>query len=80
VAGDGHDLPWLIDEGIPGVAAMIHDVVEGFEDPVREPVLAHELPYVFLTVEFGRPRRQWHQRYIAGHLQRAGAMPAGLIE
>jgi hypothetical protein len=31
---NGHDLPWLIDEGVPGVAAMIDDIVEGFEDPV----------------------------------------------
>ena len=29
---------------------MVEDVVEGFEDPVREPVFAHELPYVFLRV------------------------------
>jgi hypothetical protein len=34
----------LIDERIPSVAAAIDDVVEGFEDSVREPVLSHELP------------------------------------
>jgi hypothetical protein len=28
---------------VPGVAAVIDDVVEGFEDPVRQPVLTHEL-------------------------------------
>src|SRR6266700_1068103 len=28
---DGHDFPGLIDEGVPGVAAVIDDVVEGFE-------------------------------------------------
>jgi len=33
----------LIDELVPGVAAMIDDVVEGLEDPVREPVFAYEL-------------------------------------
>jgi hypothetical protein len=34
-ACDGHDFPGLIDEGVPGVAAVIDDVVEGFEDSVR---------------------------------------------
>src|SRR6266853_555147 len=47
---DGHDFPGLIDEGVPGVAAVIDDVVEGFEDAVRQPVLAHELPDIFLAV------------------------------
>jgi hypothetical protein len=37
--GDGHDFPRLIDERVPGVAAMIDDVVEGFENSVRQPVL-----------------------------------------
>ena len=32
---DGHDLPRLIDEGVPGIAAVIDDIVEGFEDTVR---------------------------------------------
>jgi hypothetical protein len=31
---DGHDLPGLIEEGIPGVTAVVDDIVEGFEDPV----------------------------------------------
>lgn len=35
---------------------MIDDIIEGSEDPVREPVLAHEQPDIFLTVEFGRTR------------------------
>ena len=48
-----HDAPGLIGELVPGIAAVVDDVVEGFEDPVREPVFAHELPYVFLRVELG---------------------------
>jgi hypothetical protein len=32
--GDGHDFPGLVDEGVPGVAAVIDDVVEGLEDAV----------------------------------------------
>jgi hypothetical protein len=33
-AGDGYDFPWLVEERIPGAAAVIDDVVEGFEDAV----------------------------------------------
>jgi hypothetical protein len=33
-ARDGHDLPGLIEERVPGVTAMVDDIVEGFEDPV----------------------------------------------
>ncbi len=50
---DGHDSPGLIDELVPGVAAMVDDVAVGFEDAVGEPVLAHELPDVFDRVQFG---------------------------
>jgi hypothetical protein len=32
----------LIGERIPGVAAVIDDFVEGFEDAVRQPVRPHE--------------------------------------
>ena len=32
---------------------MIDDVVEGFEDPIREPIFAHELPDVFLGIQLG---------------------------
>ena len=37
---------------------MIDDVVEGFEDAVGEPVLPHELPHIFLAVEFRCARRR----------------------
>ena len=79
-ASDGHDFPGLIDEGIPGVAAVIDNVVEGFEDSVRQPVLSHALPDVFLGVELWRTRRQGQERQVAGNLQVLGAVPAGLIE
>ena len=39
-ARDGHDSPRLIDERVPGVAAVIDDVVEGFENSVRQPILS----------------------------------------
>ena len=55
---DGHDFPGLIDEGVPGIATVIDDVVEGFEDPVRQPVLSDELPDIFLAVELRCTRWQ----------------------
>jgi hypothetical protein len=42
-ACDGHDFPGLIEEGVPGIAAVIDDIVAGFEDSVQQPVLSHEL-------------------------------------
>ena len=44
---DGHDAPWLADEFVPGKAAVVDDVVVGFEDPVGEPVGHLEEPAVF---------------------------------
>jgi hypothetical protein len=37
----------------PSVAAVVDDIVEGFENSVRQPVLPNELPDIFLAVEFG---------------------------
>src|SRR5262245_54672631 len=47
---------------VPGVAAVIDDVVEGFENSVRQPVLPHELPDIFLAVEFGCAWRELQER------------------
>jgi len=77
---DGHDPPRLIDEVVPGVAAVIDDVVEGFEDPVREPIFAHELPDVFLGIQFGTLSGQRDERDVGGDVQPAGEMPSGLID
>jgi hypothetical protein len=41
-----HDAPGLVDQLVPGEAAVIEDVGVGGEDPVRQPVVAHELPDV----------------------------------
>jgi hypothetical protein len=35
---DNHDFPGSVDKGIPGVTAVIDNIVAGFEDSVREPV------------------------------------------
>ncbi len=43
---DGHNFPRPLDEVVPGVTAMVEDILIGREDPVREPVVADELPDV----------------------------------
>src|SRR5215469_7177294 len=65
---------------VPGVAAVIDDVVEGFENSVRQPVLPHELPDIFLAVEFGCAWRELQERDVVWNLEGLGAMPPGLIE
>ncbi len=40
---DGHDFPRLVYEAVPGVAAVLEDILVGLEDPVREPVVTDEL-------------------------------------
>ena len=77
---DRHDAPRLIGEAVPGEAALVEDVVVGFEDAVRQPVIAHELPDVFDRVEFGALRRQRHERYVGRNDQRPRAVPPRLVE
>src|SRR5438477_2508255 len=79
-AGNGDEFPGLVDERIPGEAAMVDDIVEGLEDTVRQPVCPHELPDVFLTVELRCAWRQWQERDIVGRPEVFCAMPSGLIE
>ena len=78
-AADCHDAPWLIDELVPSLAAVVDDVVVGCEDPVRQPVVAHELPDVLDRVEFGALGRQRDDADVGGHLELAGRVPSGLI-
>ena len=65
-----HDAPWLIGEAVPGEAAVVEDVVVGFEDAVRQPVIAHELPDVLDRVELGAFGRQRHEGDVGGNDQR----------
>ena len=46
--------PWLVDEAVPGKAAVIDDLVIGLEYAIGEPVVAGELPDVFDRVGLGR--------------------------
>jgi hypothetical protein len=68
-AADSHDVPRLIDELIPGFAAVVDDVVVGCEDPVGEPVVAHELPDILNRVEFRTFGRERDDADIAGNIQ-----------
>src|SRR5262249_3759100 len=77
---DGHDFPGLVDELVPCVATVVDDVVVGFEDAVRKPIVADELPDVFLRVQLGAFGWQRDQGDVGGDLQAAGKMPSGLIE
>src|SRR3954447_18707421 len=76
----GHDLPRLIDEAVPCLAAMVDDVVVGLEDAVREPVVAHELPDILDGVQLWAFRWERHQRDGRRHDEVARQVPAGLIE
>src|SRR6516164_2557871 len=71
-AGDGHDFPRLIDERVPGVAAVIE-----FGSTTSSAV---ELPDIFLAVEFGCAWRKPQERDVVWNLEGLGAMPPGLIE
>ena len=64
---DGHDLPGSVDKGIPGITAVIDDIVVGFEDAVREPVVAHILPDIFDRIELRAFRRQRDNGDIGGN-------------
>ena len=68
---DRHDGPRLVDEAVPGKAAVIADVVVGAEEAVGEPIVADALPDVFDRVELGQLRRQRHQGDIVGDVELA---------
>src|ERR1700730_16136555 len=55
---DGHDGPRLVGKSVPGITAVVEDVLIGPEDTVREPVVLHELPEVLDRIELGALGRQ----------------------
>src|SRR4029077_13234919 len=59
---------------------MVEDVVVGFEDAVREPIVAHELPDVLDRIELGRFRRQRQERDVVWDGKPLRDMPSGLIK
>lgn len=74
-----HDAPGRSDQLVPGVGTVIDDVVKAAERPVREPIVAYELPDVFLRVQLGALGRQSHDGDVRGHGEPFGDMPPGLI-
>jgi hypothetical protein len=77
---DGHDAPGLIDELIPGRAAMVDEIVVRFEDAVGEPVVAHELPNVFDRIEFRAFRRQRNDADVGRNDEAPRQVPASLVD
>ena len=77
---DGHDAPWLIDEIVPGEAAVVDDVIVGFEDAVRQPVVTHELPDILDRVELGASRWQRQEGDVGRDDQLGRTVPSGLIK
>lgn len=66
---DRHDFPGLIDELVPGVAAVIDDIDRRSEHAVGQPIIAYELPDVLHRIEFRTFGRQWHERNVGRHKQ-----------
>ena len=64
----------MVDECVPSVAAVVDDIVEGFENSVRQPVLPHELPDIFLAVEFRCAWRELQERDVVWNLEGLDAM------
>src|ERR1700716_2605519 len=59
---------------------MVEDVVVGFEDAVREPIVAHELPDVLDRIELGRFRRKRQERDVVRDGKLLRDMRSRLIE
>ena len=78
-ATNGHDVPWLVDELVPGLAAVIDDVVVEGEDAVRQPVVANELPDILDRVEFGAFGRERDDADVGRHIEFSGHVPTRLI-
>ena len=70
----------MIDKTVPGEAALVEDVGVGFEDAVRQPVVAHELSDILDRIDFRAFRGQRQQGHGGCDDKRTGAMPPRLIE
>jgi len=77
---DGHDPPGLVDELVPGVAAVINEIFVGLEDAVREPIVTHKLPNVLDRVEFRGSRRQRENGDVVWDDEARRHVPASLID
>ena len=64
---DCHYAPWLIDKFVPGMAAVVDDIFVGLEDPIGQPVVAHELPDILHHVKLRALRWQRQQGNVGWH-------------
>lgn len=78
-ASDCHHAPWLIDELVPSLAAVVDDVVAGCGYPARQPVVVHELPNVLNRVALGALSGQCDGADVGELVELAGLVPSGLI-
>lgn len=62
------EAPIVEDEKLDA-AAVVEEIVVGFEDAVRQLVIAHELPDVFHRVKFGGFQRQGENGDVGGNDQ-----------
>ena len=62
------------------MTAVIEDIVVRFEDAVGEPVFPHELPDVFLSVQFRALGRQRHDDDVGRHDKVLRHVPSRLID
>jgi hypothetical protein len=80
MGSEGSDAAGFGDERVAGLAAGIEDSVVVWKDAQREEAFAQVEPDAVDRVEFGRIGRQRHEADGAGHPQRLGAVPAGLVD
>ena len=78
MAAEGIQSPW---RWYGGTISTDLDVIWGMsvENPVGQPVVAHELPDVLHGVQLGRPWRQEQKRDVGRDRELARGMPSGLV-
>ncbi len=79
VQSEAHDALWLLGKPVPGIAAMVDDIVVANESSIREPNVAHELPDVFGWVELGTCWRQLQDCDVFRYAEFAGLGPTRLV-
>ena len=80
-SSDGHDEPGLIGELVPGVAAVIDEIVGSLVKTRLESQLSRMNCQTFSCgFSSGDFRRQRHECDVGGHHEPGGEMPAGLVD
>ena len=77
---DGHDLPRLVGQVVPGLARGLDDGFIGVEDTIGEPVLAEVLPDIFGGIELRGLGWQRHEGDVLRDAEFGSGVPCGLVE